>query len=283
MGGADVVTRHGRFVWYELITTDVAAAATFYAKVVGWSVWDASTPGRRHLLFSDGKTAVGGLSALPDEALKTGVKPNWIGYVDVDDVDTAAARVKLLGGAVHVPPTTVADISRFSIVADPQTARFALFKWLRSGQEQPPEQGAQGRVGWHELVAADIEQACAFYGGLFAWQAEAEANGTYRLFSVEGQAVGGVFTKPMTVPLPFWLYYFNIGDVDATAQRVRAGGGQVLDGPFETAGGRWVVLCTDPQGAIFALEGKRSPGAIGYFEGGASRDRSGVTVRRWSW
>ena len=32
----------GRFVWYELMTTDVAAAKAFYAKVVGWGTEDAS-------------------------------------------------------------------------------------------------------------------------------------------------------------------------------------------------------------------------------------------------
>jgi hypothetical protein len=31
-------------------------------------------------------------------------------------------------------------------------------------------------------------------------------------------------------------------------------------------GGNWVVQCTDPQGAIFALTGKRSHNGIGYFE-----------------
>ncbi|MGB7175486.1 MAG: VOC family protein, partial [Xanthobacteraceae bacterium] len=36
---------HGHFVWYELLTTDMAAAKAFYAKIVGWSARDASAPG----------------------------------------------------------------------------------------------------------------------------------------------------------------------------------------------------------------------------------------------
>ena len=59
------------------------------------------------------------------------------------------------------------------------------------------------------------------------------------------------------MPVPFWLYYFNIDNIDAAAQRVTAGGGQILDGPLEVPGGSWIVQCADPQGAIFALEGKR--------------------------
>jgi hypothetical protein len=29
-------TNNGRFVWYELLTTDVKSALEFYPKVVGW-------------------------------------------------------------------------------------------------------------------------------------------------------------------------------------------------------------------------------------------------------
>jgi predicted enzyme related to lactoylglutathione lyase len=57
--------------------------------------------------------------------------------------------------------------------------------------------------------------------------------GAYQLFSAGGQTIGGMFSKPSTVPIPFWLYYFNIGDIDAAAKRVKAGGGQILEGPLE--------------------------------------------------
>ena len=262
----------GRFVWYELVTTDVEAAIAFYTSVMGWGAWDASVPGKRFILFGDGKASISGLTQLPDDARQMGAKPSWIGYVGVDDVDATADRITRLGGAVHVPPTNVSDISRFSIFTDPQNARLALFKWLKPGQEQPADPGAPGRVGWHELLAADWEQAWAFYGELFGWQkedAEVGEAGTYQLFSTGGQMIGGMVTKPATMPDPFWLYYFNVGDIDATTQRVVAGGGQILDGPLEVPGGSWIVRCTDPQGAVFALEGTRRSRPIGYFEGAA--------------
>jgi len=133
---------------------------------------------------------------------------------------------------------------------------------------------ARGRVGWHELLAADCEKAFAFYAELFGWQkadADTGAMGTYQLFSAGGQTVGGMFTKPAMEPVPFWLYYFNVGDIDLAIRRVKTGGGAILNGPIEVPGDRWIVQCTDPQGAIFALEGKRSHNGIGYFERVASR------------
>jgi predicted enzyme related to lactoylglutathione lyase len=49
-----MVEHHGSFVWYELMTTDMAAAATFYANVVGWGAQDASTPDLAYTLVTTG-------------------------------------------------------------------------------------------------------------------------------------------------------------------------------------------------------------------------------------
>ena len=37
-GETDVINFHGRFVWYELITTEAEAAKAFYGKVMGWGI-----------------------------------------------------------------------------------------------------------------------------------------------------------------------------------------------------------------------------------------------------
>ena len=277
---------HGRFVWYELMTTDPKAAMAFYAKVMGWRVWDASAPGRPYFLFSAGPASVGGLMSLPEEAQASGVKPSWLGYVGVDDVDAAARRILRLGGAVHVPPTDAADVSRFSIISDPQAARFALLKWRNPSQHPLAERRTPGRVGWHELLAADWESAWPFYGELFGWERSEEKLGEaqgYQLFSARGEAIGGMFSKEPEMPGPCWLYYFNIGDIDATIARVEARGGELVHGPVEVPGGSWIAQCIDPQGAWFALQGSRRPDAVGYFERVSTGGRSRVPGGRWSW
>jgi predicted enzyme related to lactoylglutathione lyase len=264
-----VNNQNGRFIWYELQTANLRAAGAFYTKVMGWGAWDMSVPGHDHFLFSAGPAAVASLMSLTEEAHARDVKPHWIGYVGVDDVDATAAQVERLGGAVLVPPTDVAGISRFAVVADPQAARFALFKWLKPSQAQHAEPTAPGRVGWSELLAVDWTQAFDFYGELFGWQkadVDVGETGTYQSFAVGGETIGGMLNKPAITPRPFWLYYFNIGDMDATTRRVTAGGGQVLHGPVETADGRWVAQCIDPQGAFFALQGKRRPAPVGFFK-----------------
>jgi hypothetical protein len=286
MGETDVGNPHGRFVWYELMTTDMEAAKAFYAKVVGWGMEDASMPGMAYTLFTVGGASVSGLMGLPEAAKELGAKPSWVGYVAVDDVDSAADRITQLGGAVHVPPTDIPNISRFSVVADPQMATLVLVKWLKPRREQPVALGTPGHIRWHELLAADCEQAFVFYGELFGWQkadGEIDATDAYQSFVAGGQTIGGMFTKPATVPIPFWLYYFNVGDIDAAAKRVTAGGGEILNGPREVSDGSWSIVCTDPQGATFALVGKRSSRSVGYFERDTSRDSPDPHARRWNW
>ena len=257
---------HGRFIWHELTTTDMHAATSFYAAVIGWGTRDASMAGLPSIVFTAGQAPVSGMMELPRDARKRGERPMWIGYVCVDDVDATAERIKQLGGTVHVPPQDILFASRFSIVSDPQMATFALFKWHSPGEEQPIHPLAQGRVCWNELLAADRENAWAFYSELFGWEkvdADAHSAGTYLQFSVGGHTIGGMMTKPATVPASCWLYYFSVGDIDAAVKRVTAGGGQVLRRPTEVPGGNWIAECVDPSGAIFALVGHRG---LGYFE-----------------
>jgi len=259
-----MVSLHGRFAWYELITTDVAAAKAFYGKVVGWQARDASTPDLAYALFAAGSAAVSGVMELPPDARKMGATPRWMGYVGVDDVDAAVDRIKRLGGAVYVPPTN-SNIGRIAVVADPQTAILAVVEGLAPGPQQPAALEGAGHVGWHELLAADWEKAFAFYSQLFGWQkadAELGPTQTYQLFAAGGQTIGGIFTKRPVEPVPYWLFYFNVDDIDAAAARVSEAGGEVFEGPFEVPEGSWIARCIDPQGAIFALQGKRSRDAI---------------------
>ena len=55
------------------------------------------------------------------------------------------------------------------------------------------------------------------------------------------------------MPRPYWGYYFNVPAIDAAVERVKSAGGAIVMGPAEVPGPMWVIQCTDPQGAYFAL------------------------------
>jgi predicted enzyme related to lactoylglutathione lyase len=259
-----LVEQLGHFAWYELLTTDLAGAAAFYGKVIGWGVKDASAPELAYTLFTASDIPVGGLMELPEEGRRLGATPRWVGYVAVDDVDATAARINHLGGAIMVPPTD-SNIGRISVVADPQKATFALVTGLTYGERQPGGLEQPGHVGWHELLAEDRNRIFDFYGELFGWRkanAETDPADLYQLFSAAGQTIGGMLTKLPSVSQPFWLHYFNVDDIGAAAKRVEAGGGRILQGPIELPDGCWIARCADPQGALFALQGAQGQEVI---------------------
>lgn len=268
------MANHGQFIWYELTTTDPEAAKRFYANVVGWGTRDASMPGAAYTLFTAGDAAAGGLMGLSDDARRMGAQPRWTGYVGVDDVDATVAELMRLGGAVYVPPTDIPDVSRFAVVADPQGATFALLKWQQPDQPQSAATSLPDTVAWHELLAANTERAFDFYRELLGWQPDSAAGavGSYQLFAASGQTIGGMTVKPPRAPLPFWLYYFYVADVDAAAARAKAAGGHIIEAPVEAPGGNRIACCVDPQGAMFALSGQGRKKVQGYFAPAAATD-----------
>jgi predicted enzyme related to lactoylglutathione lyase len=62
-----------------------------------------------------------------------------------------------------------------------------------------------------------------------------------------------MMTKPEAIQRPYWGYYFNVDAIDAAVERVTSAGGSVIMGPQEVPGPMWIIQCTDPQGAYFAL------------------------------
>lgn len=251
----------GQFVWYELLTSDLDAAQDFYADVVGWQLQDSGMPDMRYLLAHTEAGPVGGLMTLPPEACLAGARPHWMVYVSVADVDAQAAEVVQAGGSIQMPAQDIPGVGRFALVRDPQGGFLTLFKSLSNEQSAPAPAGTPGHIGWHELHTTDVPSAMAFYAQQFGWTAleamDMGPAGPYQLFATGAEAVGGIMTKMPEVPLPFWLIYLNVAQIDRAIERVQAGGGQLLNGPMQVPGNGWVAQCLDPQGAAFALFGSR--------------------------
>jgi predicted enzyme related to lactoylglutathione lyase len=237
----------GKFVWYELMTTDVAAAVAFYGSVLGWT----PKPMGHYTMFSAGETPVSGTMVFP------GAQNRWIGYVGVDDVDAFVLRVKAAGGSVHRAADEVPGVGRFAVVADPQNADFVLFTPAGGNGRSPAGAMLPGHVGWRELHADDAAAAFGFYADLFGWTRGAAHDmgpmGMYQVFATGGADAGGMMARTAPAAQPTWLYYFNVESIAAGVARVREAGGKVLAGPTEVPGGAWVAQCLDPRGAWFAL------------------------------
>jgi uncharacterized protein len=245
-----------KFIWYELMTSDLKAAEKFYTAVVGWNKEDFGGGDFPYTVVKAGDTGVGGLMNIPDEAAKMGAGPAWMGYIHAADVDAKTDSIKAAGGKVHRAPEDIPTVGRFSVVADPQGAMFMLL--APQGPDQPPAPGGTvGHVGWRELYTDGWEKALDFYSSQFGWTKDQSVDmgemGTYQLFAIDGEQAGGMMNRPPNVPIPCWGFYFNVSGIDEAAARVTGNGGQIMFGPMEVPGGSWIVNCTDPQGAVFSL------------------------------
>ena len=248
------------FTWYELQTTDMAAAATFYRDVVGWSAVPSSTSRMPYTLFKADGVATAGMLEWSAESVKTGAQPRWMGYVGVPDVHAAADRIKRLGGSIYVPPSE-ANIGRISVVADPSAATFGVIDQQQVTVQQPSDSSKPGRFGWSELFAVDLRKEVAFYRELFGWQqndTEDTFADAYVTLSAGGKVIAGAFRSNEDPP-PFWLRYINVDDLAAAVERVKkAGGKAAFNDDLELPGGLSIAHCIDPQGAGFAIQGKKT-------------------------
>lgn len=255
------------FVWYDLMTSDREAAIAFYGPVAGWTTEDAPTtgvPGQAYTLFKTGERQVCGVMQLTDEMKAHGARPTWIGHVSVADVDAAVEKAVSLGGSMRFPPTDIPNIGRFAMIADPEGAGLNVFQPLGGMAPMPePPMGAPGYPSWRELLAGDWRRAFDFYSAMFGWTKHEAFDigpmGTYQLYGPPaGAAIGGMFNRPAATPASYWLYYFNVESIGAAAERVKAGGGEILMGPHQVPSDNWIVQCRDPQGALFALSAERA-------------------------
>jgi predicted enzyme related to lactoylglutathione lyase len=124
----DKMKTHGAFSWTELMTTDVAAAKTFYTKLFGWTTEEMSvTPGMTYTVVKVAGNGIGGIMACPQGPQDK--PPHWMTYVTVDDVDAIAKNAQQLGGKVLMGPQDIPTVGRFCVIQDPQGAVISAIKY----------------------------------------------------------------------------------------------------------------------------------------------------------
>jgi hypothetical protein len=79
--------------------------------------------------IKNGEQGIGGIP--PAKHRQPNVPPHWLPYFLVSDVDATAAKAKEGGGNLCLAPTSMENVGRLSVIADPQGAVFAIFKSAR--------------------------------------------------------------------------------------------------------------------------------------------------------
>lgn len=115
-----------------------------------------------------------------------------------------------------------------------------------------------GTVGWRDLTVENAEAVRDFYRDVVGWKSEPVDMGDYSDFNMvapaTGEAVAGIcHARGSNADLPpQWLLYIVVEDVDRSASKCEALGGEVVAPVRALAGGRFCVIL-DPAGATCAL------------------------------
>ena len=257
----------GKYIWYELMTTDAEGAKAFYDAVVGWNIGDPSPEfqGYRMINRSDGGFA-GGVLPINDEMKSHGARPGWLGYIYVEDVDRSVAAIEKDGGKTWMAGTDIPNVGRIALVTDPQDAPFYVMKPIPPSGDPNAQSDVFSvdqpqHVRWNELSTTDPDAAIDFYRRHFGWGQEGDMDmgemGKYRFIQSGSTTIGAVMRKPPQLPVSTWTYYIGVDDIDRAIEAVKAAGGTILHGPNEIPGGEFALNAMDPQGASFGLVGPR--------------------------
>jgi predicted enzyme related to lactoylglutathione lyase len=239
--------RHGQFVWFENLTSDVQRAKGYYGELFGWKIEPMSiVPGMSYDLIKVGEVPIGGFMKPPMD-----LPPHWLSYLSVADVDATATKVKAAGGRGHMDPMDIPTVGRFQPIADKQGASLATF---RAADGDPPVAEGPGAILWNELLTDDVPGSLAFYREVFGLTAEDFMPGAdYKILKQGDKGIGGVMKSPMAGMPSMWLPYVVVTGADQTAARAKKLGGAVVKDPEDIPSvGRPAVL-KDPLGAVIGI------------------------------
>jgi predicted enzyme related to lactoylglutathione lyase len=237
---------HGRFVWRELMTPDVAKARAFYGGLFGWTFEDIErAPGRGYTLIRHGGKQLGGV-------LQHRGPSQWINYVSVPDVDAVARLAVEHGGKVPRGPEDIPNVGRFAMVQDFAGALLTAFRGLQG--DPTPEAPRPGEFCWATLGTPDAARAKAFYGKLFGWTTIKGWGGTARMFTTDDSARGQVAEIQENKEFkPAWLPHVQVEKLVPTCDRVSELGGDVPAPLFAVPGVGRISVIADPTGGHLSL------------------------------
>jgi predicted enzyme related to lactoylglutathione lyase len=111
-----------------------------------------------------------------------------------------------------------------------------------------------GTPCWVDLGTPDVAASVAFYKALFGWEIEVgpAEMGHYSMATLKGQNVAAIADQ-QTPGQVYWTTYLAADDVDATIEKARAAGGNVLVEPMDVMTFGRMAVTTDPGGAAVSF------------------------------
>ena len=237
----------GKVVWHDLVTPDLDKAKNFYAGLLGWTFEDLSDG---YAIAHYNGRLVAGVAKLD----RSGRSSNWLPLVSVPDMDRLLTEATAAGGKIILKPFDLPNRGRVAVLRDPQDAAFGV---VQSSHGDPADRKADiNEWLWNEVWTDDIPAAVAFYQTVGGYRLAEKTVGDiqYRYLERDGQPRVGLLDKPSPQIGNTWVAYIRVADVDATVNKAKALGGNVLMAPTAAVRNGTVAVIADPNGAGFVVQ-----------------------------
>lgn len=241
-----------RPVWFDLSTTDLAAAKAMYAELFGWAFGDAPAElGFYTMAFAKGIPAAAVAPKMPGQEEAPAA---WTVYFGVTDADATLERITTNGGTVMVPPMAIPpDLGRMAVAVDPGGAVFGL--WEHGSFAGAGIEGEHGSMCWTEVACRNAATNAAFYTAVFGLTSQRLPGDAVEYYMLnDGEPpVAGVMQMDAAwegIP-PYWMPYFAVDSLAAANAALTKHGGKIVNGPIPSPYGK-IMVVQDAQGSVFS-------------------------------
>ena len=119
--------RHGRIDWQDLTVDNAEQVRDFYSKVAGWVSQPLSMGDYDDyvMLTPDGGSGIAGVCHR--RGPNVNIPPQWLIYINVEDLDASIESAQKLGGEIVDGPRQLGE-GRFVVIRDPAGAVCGLIE-----------------------------------------------------------------------------------------------------------------------------------------------------------
>ena len=242
----------GKFIWYDLMSTDVAAVKEFYGQLFGWEFDNGGDVNTAYTVIKHDGKSIGGIFAL-DRSKSKAEHSQWISFLSVENMESAVKYIQTNKGKIYTDPFDLPDRGRVAVAIDPQGALLALVQ--SSSGDTKDEEPVYDEWLWTELWTNNVDASLSFYKGMIGYENKVfmtQAETKYYVLRNEDEARAGVVKIMLEGVTPNWMPYIAVEDPSKIVSRVEELGGKIILDQEGIAGSTAAIIA-DPSGAVFTV------------------------------
>ncbi|MEL4307815.1 VOC family protein [Joostella sp. CR20] len=245
------VQNYGGIVWYNLVTPNIEASKTFYAKICNWTFKDISLNGQNLSIISNNGKPIGSMIEIKNADAST-----WIASVKTSDIDASIKNFKAQGGRVIIDKFTIGQyVGEQAILEGPLGEKFSFIQTANPAMSLL--ENTEGKWIWEELWSSDVDTSINFYTKVLQLDATLtkDDNRLYWVFkNSNDESVAGMMKNPLEGATSQWVPYIKISDINGTYTKLQQTDAHVYIKPDVNVRQGTIIVFEDPHGATVCIQ-----------------------------